>query len=122
MQNVLDLSYDQEQKRGRGHKSKTYEEVRLIIAPHQFKTMREYQAWVSDLKSRGLGGGLPLNPQTVYTNRGEWISRDHFLGITERKLNQSKYPEENRVQKQSYTGIRAIIRQILGMNREKLNA
>lgn len=122
MQKVQDSSYDLEQKRGRKIRSKSYEEVRKLIASNQFKNMREYREWVTLMKAKGLAEDIPLNAYIVYTNRGEWISRDHFLGITERILNENKpILSENRVPKQSYTGIRAIIRQILGMNREKLS-
>lgn len=124
MQNVRD-SYGQEQKRGRGNPyygiAKPYNEVREIIKPYKFRSVTEYRAWVIELKKMGAGDGLPLNPNAVYTRKGEWVNRKHFLGHTD---NIPIGLQENQPVKKSeqvpFSKIRTIISQILGLKREKL--
>ena len=53
-----------------------YNEARLIVIEHKFKSMREYTEWVREHKPYGLS----TNPYQVYTRRGEWISTAHYLG------------------------------------------
>lgn len=124
MQKVRD-SYGQEQKRGRGNPNygiaKPYNEVREIIKPYKFRSVTDYRAWALELKRMGAGEGLPLNPYAVYTRKGEWVSRKHFLGMTD---DEPVVLEENKPvgksEQVSFSKIRTIISQILGLKREKL--
>lgn len=123
MQKVQD-SYGQEQKRPRGNPNygiaMPYSTVREIIKPYKFKSVRQYRLWVQDMKAQGKGDGFPLNPQPVYSRKNEWISTKHFLGLTDDIIvynsKSSVMPPKPEV---SYSKIRSIIRQILGLKREK---
>lgn len=124
MQNVQD-SYGQEQKRPRGNPNygiaMPYNTVREIIKPYKFKSIREYRQWVEVKKASGEGDGLPLNPQPVYTRKGEWIGTKHFLGLTDDiTVYHSKSSVAPQKPEVSYSRIRSIIRQILGLKREKV--
>lgn len=125
MQNVQD-SYGQEQKRGRGNPNwsvaKPYSEVREIIKSHNFKSIKQYRLWVLELKSQGKGSGFPLNPQQVYLRKGEWISREDFLGLSEKKKSKNYIVKsQSKAQSIPFWSIRTIIKQILGLGREKVS-
>jgi len=124
MQDVRD-SYGQEQKRGRGNPNwsvaKPYVEVRETIRSHNFKSVKQYRLWVLELKTQGKGDGFPLNPQQVYQRKGEWVSREDFLGLTEKK-NIAKRKTKAQSQPVSFFSLRTIIKQILGLGREKVSA
>ena len=123
MQNVQD-SYGREQKRPRGNPNYgialPYSTVREMIKPYKFKSIVQYREWVLQMKKSGQGDGLPLNPHPVYLRKGEWVSRQHFLGLTDDitvyNSKSSAVPPKPEV---SYSRIRSIIRQILGLKREK---
>jgi hypothetical protein len=53
-----------------------YNEARLIVKQHKFKSIREYTEWVKAEKPYGLS----TNPYQVYTRRGEWVNSAHYLG------------------------------------------
>lgn len=124
MQNVQD-SYGQEQKRGRGNPNwcvaRPYTEVREIIKPHKFKSIKQYRQWVLDMKSVGKGNGFPLNPQQVYHRKGEWVSREHFLGLTEKIIVKPTAKIAQPQAQPSFFSIRTIIKQILSLGREKVS-
>ena len=125
MKTVQDYSYGQEQKPRRGNPNygiaKPYSEVREIIKPFKFKYVVEYRAWAEEMKRQGTGDGFPLNPHAVYLRRGEWVSREHFLGITDDITVESDIQSKEPVKEQiSFSKIRTIISQILGLKRERL--
>ena len=135
MQNVRD-SYGQEQKRGRGNPNygvaKPYWEVREMIKPFHFSSIVEYKEWVKELKRTGAGDGIPLNPQPTYLRKGEWISREHFLGMTDNvtyyKVDANTIPQVSSTkitqperETISFSKIRTIISQIFGLKREKVS-
>jgi len=67
-----------DKKRGNpnwGH-CKSYSEVRQLIKPYKFKTMKQYRQWVAENKP----AGFPLTPYATYSRRNEWVSTPHFLG------------------------------------------
>ena len=125
MQDVQD-SYGLEQKRPRGNPNygiaMPYSKVREIIKPYKFKSVREYRQWVEVQKATGKGDGLPLNPYAVYTRKNEWVSTKHFLGLTDDITSDHRkstvQPQKSEV---SFSSIRAIIKQILGIKREKVS-
>lgn len=83
-----------------------YNEARLIVKKHNFKSMREYTEWVKENKPYGLS----TNPYQVYTRRGEWIGTAHYLGKVDTII-----PEDNGIEKLSpvkFNKIRNIIAQI----------
>ena len=114
----------QEQKRHRGNPNwgiaKPYDEVRAYIKPMKFKSFKEYQEWVRDEREAGRGEGFPLNPHMVYARKNEWISREHFLGFTDIITLETVHASEdsNITHRFSFSKIKSIINQILGIKPE----
>lgn len=124
MQVVRDYSYGQEQKPRVGNPnwgiSLPYDVVRDMIKPYKFKSLRQYRDWVRGLKENGMGDGLPLYPAPIYTKRNEWVSKEHFLGWTDNITITQKPATQNQANNVNpFLGIRAIIKQILGMKPNK---
>ena len=99
-----------------------YEQVKKIIKPYHFSSVPEYTEWVRDLRSRGLGQGLPMNPNSTYLRRGEWVSSKDFLGIPAKEETKEyrKWLYENEKQtvvQQSHPSLSTIIKQILGIRK-----
>lgn len=110
MATVLDRPQFTDNKRSRGNPNwgvaLPYEEVKQIIKPHNFKSLRQYSLWVRDLRSNGKGKGLPIHPDAVYSRKGEWVSKEDFLGLPQPKANKPyQHP------------LRTIIKQILGLGK-----
>ena len=100
-----------------------YSVVREYIKIKNFKTLEEYQFWVRNERMEGRCEGFPFHPQAVYSRKNEWISKKHFLGLTEdttpsiskprkRKSSENDEPQQHRVGWQ-------IIRQIFGIGKQK---
>lgn len=111
MATVLDRTLITEHKRSRGNPNwgvaLPYEKVKDIIKPHRFKSLRQYSLWVRDLRSQGKGEGLPIQPYAVYSRKGEWVSKEDFLGQPKPKQPKSyEHP------------LRTIIKQILGLGKK----
>ena len=87
--------------------SKSYNEVRDIIKPLNFKTMKEYRDWVEAHKPEGF----PLTPYATYSRRNEWVSTPHFLG----KMDLKHKEDEGITQRFSFKSLKTIIRQLMGM-------
>lgn len=97
-----------------------YAEVKEIIKSYKFTCLYEYSNWVREQKMNGGGQGLPIHPHAVYSRKGEWVSKQDFLGLAP-KINYAKYKEVNRKfripKKSSAFRFTSIIRQILGLNK-----
>lgn len=124
MQVVRDYSYSQEQKPRVGNPnwgiSLPYDVVRDMIKPYKFKSLRQYRDWVRSLKDCGEGDGLPLHPVSIYTKRNEWISKEHFLGKTDSIIkNDSPASQMLKEKPTSFFSISTIIKQILGLTKDK---
>ena len=88
-----------------------YNEARLIVKQHKFKSMREYTEWVKENKPYGLS----TNPYQVYTRRGEWIGTAHYLG----KIDDVIVQEDHNIQNEKpvkFWKMKRIIAQIFGLN------
>ena len=67
----------------RHHVCLPYNVVREHIKNFGFQTVAEYQNWLRDQRTKGKYFDFPLQPQSLYVRRNEWISTKHFLGKTE---------------------------------------
>lgn len=104
---ITEISKD---KKHRGNPNwgicKSYSEVRQAIKPMNFRTMKDYRAWVSANKPEGF----PLTPYATYSRRGEWISTPHFLG----KIDKVHKEDEGITHRFSFRSIKSIIKQLMG--------
>ena len=108
----------QEQKRQRGNPklgvSLPYCVVREAIKPHQFKNIKQYQDWVRENNP----DGFPIQPRMTYLRKNEWISRKHFLGLTEDDTPEVVAQEDKTIEDPlPLRGLRRIISQILGLRK-----
>lgn len=103
-----------------------YDVVKDIIKPHNFTTLYEYTKWVRDMRMQGGGHGLPIHPQPVFTRKGEWVSKEDFLGLSPKsrgynKKSQSalKQPDYERsfIRMSKIKTLSTIIRQVLGFSK-----
>jgi len=88
-----------------------YNEARLIVKQHKFKSMREYTEWVKGNKPYGLS----TNPYQVYTRRGEWIGTAHYLGKKDDVIVQEDHNIQNE-KPVKFWKMKRIIAQIFGLN------
>ena len=97
-----------------------YDEVKTIIKPYQFTSLYQYTLWVREMKTSGGGHGLPIHPQAVFSRKGEWVSREDFLGLSPKKRIEkakSDYQKQASNKQTKYFSLSTIIRQILGLRK-----
>ena len=96
-----------------------YSEVREIIKG-KFKTIEEYKNWVRIERLNGRCEGFPLHPQPTYFRKNEWVSKNHFLSLTDEVVKKSPklYPSAHTEQPSRSVGWR-IIQQIFGLSKHK---
>ena len=86
------------------------DEARAILKNMNIRNYQEYQEWVNETKPLGFS----TNPRQIYRYRGDWVSTQHFLGLTD-------YVKPSAVEDQDIKGylnfskIKQIIKQILHM-------
>ena len=109
----------QEHKRQRGNPNwgiaRPYSEVRECIKPYHFKTVKQYSECVRSERLEGRCEDFPINPQLTYVRKNEWISREHFLGRTDKIPSKVHAEDVNIPSRISFKGIRGIIKQIFGI-------
>jgi hypothetical protein len=86
-----------------------YEEARLIVKQHNFKTMREYTEWVKEEKPYGLSS----NPYQIYSRRGTWLGTAHYLGKVDTVVQEDRNVYEEKPVK--FWKMKKIIAQIFGL-------